>query len=78
MSIGITYALWDRVDKEFVSWNWLSFKTARAEVLGYVNHKALAILRVQNKTVMYEVNREVGKRSSNQTVHLALAQSKLY
>lgn len=78
MSKGITYALWDRVDKEFVSWNWQSFKTARAEVFGYFNHKALAIMKIQDKTVLYEVNREVGKQASNQTVHLKLAQSKLY
>lgn len=75
---GITYALWDRVEKEFVCWSLRSFAAARAEMLGYVNHKVISVLLVQDNTVQYEVNREVGKRTSKTQVNIKQAQSKLY
>lgn len=76
--IGITYALWDNVDKNFVSWSWRSFKSAREEMLSLFNHKAVSILKVQGNKIMYEVNREVGKQTSRTRVNIKQAQSKLY
>lgn len=76
--IGITYALWDNVDKNFVSWSWKSFKRAREETLSLFNNKAVSILKVRNNTIMYEVNREVGKQTSRIRADIKLAQSKLY
>lgn len=76
--VGITFALWDNVDHNFVSWSWRSFKIAREETLSLVNHKAVSILKVQNNTILYEVNREVGKQTSRTRANIKLAQSKLY
>lgn len=75
---GTTYALWDRVEKEFVCWSIRNFKEARAEMLGFINHRVISVLLVQDNTVQYEVNREVGKRTSKPQVNIKHAQSKLY
>lgn len=76
--VGITFALWDNVDHNFVSWSWRSFKSAREETLGLFNNKAISILKVQNNTILYEVNREVGKKTSRMRANIKYAQSKLY
>lgn len=75
---GKSYALWDKVGNEYLSWSWLGFKRAREELFGYFNHKAIAILQVHDHHVQCEVNRESGKRSTKQTVDLELARKKLY
>lgn len=75
---GITYALWDNVDKNFASWSWRSFKRAKEEMMGYFNNHALRILKVKDGRILHECSRFVDKPTSHTIVNLKNAQSKLY
>lgn len=75
---GTTYALWDKIDKNYLSWSWGSYKRAKEEMNGYFNNKQVSILKVVNKRVVHEMNRELCIKAKNQTVSTKLAQSKLY
>ena len=75
---GISYAVWDNVDKSFVSWSWRNFKRAREEMLGYFNHHNLRILKVNGKKIMHESNSFVDRPTRHTIVNLKHAQSKLY
>lgn len=76
--IGITFALWDNIDQNFASWSWQSYSAARTEMLSLFNWKAISILKVRDNTILYEVNREVDKRTSSTRANIKQAQSKLY
>ena len=75
---GYSYAIWDNVDKEFVSWSWTSFKKAKEEMMGYFNNQALRILKVKDGVIRHECNRFVDKPTTHRIVNITHAQSKLY
>lgn len=76
-TMNTTYALWDKISQQYLSWKHPTMKNTMVHVNGYVNHRAIAVIKITGTTIVGEMSKDTHKMFTQSRVNLMLAQ-KLY
>lgn len=72
----ITYALWDKVDQQYLSWKHPTYKSTMGHLLGYFNHRAAAILKIDGTKVVGEMRKDSSRLFGESKINFELAQKR--
>ena len=71
-----TYALYDVVGEQYLSWKHVSYKSAKGFLADYVNEHNAAILKVEGTTVIGEVRKDYCRLLHPQRIDIVVAQKR--